>query len=95
MKFKVGDVVVTKVCRHGTPSGPMGRECTIRSVDPDDPNGIFYETDIPCEGGGPYPYWWGCENCFELKPPRRQEIGKWESCIWQPSPETVSGDHGA
>lgn len=90
MKFKVGDVVVTRRCVHtSVGSGPVGKECTIISVDADDPRGIYYETDIPYDGPGPFPYWWGCDNCFELKKPPRQEVGEWESCVWQPSSETV------
>ena len=89
MKFKVGDVVITRVCQHGAASGPIGKECTILSVDPGDPNGIYYETDIPYNGPGPFPFWWGCDNCFELKKPPAQEVGKWESCVWQPSTETA------
>lgn len=39
MKFKVGDVVITKKCPNHKatgPHGPQGATCTIRSIDPDD-----------------------------------------------------------
>lgn len=82
MKFKVGDCVITKVCIHGTrPHGRAGTECTIVAVDPEDPRGIFYETDIPYQGPGPFIHWWGCANCFEFKQmPGQHEVGEWDLC---------------
>lgn len=93
MKFKVGDVVITKRCVHQNSRtdspGPVGVECTIIRV-----SQVLkcYETDLPCEtaGGSIYPHWWGCDNCFELKPPPRQEVSDWESCVWKPCSETVT-----
>lgn len=98
MKFKVGDIVITKTCTlhdHGSgPKGPKGVECTIRRVDKFDEYGLCYETDIPCTlpGFSPaYAYWWGCEGCFDLKaPPAKEPVGEWELCPWQPSVEHKS-----
>lgn len=88
MKFKVGDVVITKRCPHGGSHIP-GRECTIITVDPLDPNGTFYETDIsagPAWQHTPYHNWWGCDGCFELKglPEKKEALGEWELCPWRP-----------
>lgn len=67
----------------------MGVECTVRSIDINDPRGVFYETDIPYDGPGLYPYWWGCDGCLDLKRPPREAVGEWESCVWQPEHSTV------
>ena len=91
MKFKVGDVCVWKACLCRPllgPSGHVGKECTIISIDPTDRDGAFYETNLPASTSGraSTPQAWACDNCLELKqpPPQREALGEWELCPWQP-----------
>ena len=100
MKFKVGDVVIIRMCRcdgYPTRQEHLGREVTIIGVSPSGLPGwpkAVYETDMPhCSAPHVWAHHWGCDNCFELKrrpPVKREELGSWDLCPWQPKRVTVS-----
>ena len=102
MKFKVGDVVVTKACvcrpdlraelhRMGHVGHPIGTECTVIGVNP--ASNYPYQLDLIAGSRLGNVHCWACENCIEFKPrppPPREELGSWELCPWQPRKAPVS-----